>query len=254
MSSFRVATCAVTLDGYGDPKGTALRMTRLLEAASELVRSRVDIFSLPGGYLFASDDAHLATLQEQVKRLAVDRGIDLLVGIDTALKNTHPDPWLVHNGKLGAWAVCASRDGRVVTWRQRSITSEDQHLVSGAVCREEHLVRVAPRVESLICGEIFNGRIRSGLVARRTALVIDQAHIAAGFRVFAAMKILASGGIPSLCSLHADVRGAVKYCYVPGLAGWESKSSRAIDLEIGSRPRLEIKIWECDSAGKILVL
>jgi hypothetical protein len=60
------------------------------------------------------------------------------------------------------------------------------------------------------------------------------------------MKILASGGMSSLCSAHANVRGAVKHCYVPGKAGWESKSSRAIDLDIGREPWLEIKVWEFD--------
>jgi hypothetical protein len=253
MTNFIVATCTVTLDGYADPKGTARRMTLLSDAAFKLSKSGVKLFSLPGGYLFAPSGTDLHKLEKQVKDLAINAGIDLLVGIDVGVKDTHPDTEFIKRGRLPALAVFASRDGRVARWRQRTITSTDQHLVSDAVCHEERLLRVAPRVESLICGEIFNERIRAGLVTRKTTLVIDQAHTAAGFRVFAAMKLLAGNGVSSLCSVHADVGEAVKQCYVPrGQSGWERKSSRAIDLFVGKQPWLEIKVWEFDVSGKIV--
>jgi hypothetical protein len=252
MTSFKLATCTVTLDGHGDPKGTAQRISMLSNAAFKLSQSRIELFSLPAGYLFASNVSDRNALKKQVQRLAIAAGIDLLVGMDETVEDSHPGKKRIGLGRLPALAIFASRDGRVVTWRQRTTNSEDQYRVSDAVCQKERLIRVAPRVESLICGEIFNERIRGGLVDRKTALVIDQAHTAAGFRVFAAMKVLASSGMSSLCSVHAGVRGAVKHCYVPGKPGWRKKSSRASDLDIGKEPRLEIKVWGFDLTGRIV--
>ncbi len=252
VTSFKVATCTVTLNGYADPRGTARRMTFLSNATFELSKSGIELFILPGGYLFASSDTDLHALQKQVEDLAIAAGIDLLVGMDVTAKDPHPDVELIRRGQLGALAIFASRKGRVDRWRQRTSTRENQDLVSDAVCQEERLLRVAPRVESLICGEIFNERIRAGLVVRKTVLVIDQAHTAKGFRVWAAMRVLASSGISSLCSVHADRREAVKYCYVQGQSGWEEKSSREIDLVIGKEPRLEIKVWKFDLNGRII--
>lgn len=249
MARFKIATCTVTLDGYADPKGTARRMTFLMEASSALSKNGIQLFSLPGGYLFASSNADLHTLQEQAKSLATSSNIDLLVGIDLTAKIPHPDAELIRRGQLGALAIFAPRNGHVAIWRQRTSTSDNQHLVSDAVCKEDRLLRVTPRVEGLLCGEIFNKRIRAGLAARKTRLVLDQAHTAAGFRIWAGMRVLAEMGVSSLCSVHADRRGAIKHCYVPALSGWEERSSRAIDLCIGNKPRLEIKVWEFDRSG-----
>jgi hypothetical protein len=75
-------------------------MTLLSKAAFDLAQSGIELFSLPGGYLFASDDTDLHALQKQVERLAIDGGIDLLVGIDTTVKDTHPNADLIRRGQL----------------------------------------------------------------------------------------------------------------------------------------------------------
>ncbi|PYV41227.1 MAG: hypothetical protein DMG09_05105 [Acidobacteria bacterium] len=125
----------MTLDSYADPTGTARRMTLLSEAAFELAQNGIELFSLPGGYLFASSDGNdLQALQKQAGRLAIDCGIDLLVGVDEIVKDTHPDAELIRRSKLGAFAIFASRHGAVANWRQRTITGADQHLISDTVC------------------------------------------------------------------------------------------------------------------------
>ena len=252
MATFKIATCTVSYDGYAHPAGTPTRMALLSSAVSQLSDRGVELFSLPGGYAFASSNSHLNTLQRRLGRLAIDAGIDLVVGVDARVKTASPSEEVIRRGRLGAWAVYASRNGHIVRWRQRSTTRDNQRWVSDAVCEEERLVRQIPRVESLICGEIFNERIRAALIRRNTRLVIDHAHTSQGFRVFAAMKVLARSGVSSLCSVHADLRNAVKHCYVPGPSGRERRSSRETDLEIGSRPRLEIKVWTFDAAGRLL--
>ncbi|MFZ2397452.1 MAG: hypothetical protein WAW31_02065 [Smithella sp.] len=95
MTSFKVATCTVTFDGYQDPRGTARRMTFLSNATFELSKRGIELFILPGGYLFASSDTDLHVLQKQVVDLAIAAGIDLLVGMDVNVKDPHPDMELI---------------------------------------------------------------------------------------------------------------------------------------------------------------
>ena len=251
MNSFKVATCTVSLNGYADPIGATQRMLLLSEAVFELSKNEIQLFCLPGGYFNASSNAHLDVLQRQIKDLATNSGIDLFVGLDMKLKNHEPDIEDIKRGLLPAFSFFVSRDGKVSLWRQRTTNSTNQHFVSDNVCQEERLLRATPRVEGLICGEIFNQRIRSGLIDRKTSIVIDQAHKAFRFRVFGPMKQLAMNGISSLCSVHADVREAVKHCYVPGRPGWVSMSSHKTDKNIGKQPRLEIKYWRFDSSGQM---
>jgi hypothetical protein len=95
-----------------------------------------------------------------------------------------------------------------------------------------------------MCGEIFNARIRAQIISRGTQLVIDLWHYDHGFRVHAAMKVLASQGVTSLCSVQADKVKATKYCYVPNSKGYTARSTIGSDFTIGQRPRVEMKVWK----------
>jgi len=247
---FKVATCTVT--GYTEREDTHLRMVLLSNAVSQLSNIGVNLFCLPGGYLYVSHVDQIHQLKVQIEDLAKSANIDLLVGIDVGLKNNVPADELVHLGQLPAFSFFASRDGRVAMWRQRTTNSTNQHLVSDSVCQEERLLRATPRVESLICGEIFNQRIRDGFRLRNTILVIDLAHTSFRFRVSGSMKSLSKNGISSLCSVHTNSIGGVKYCYVPEQQGNGCKSSRIVDIAVGVLPRIEIKIWKFDLSGRII--
>ena len=251
VDTFKIATCTVTCDGYHDISCTSQRMALLIEATHKLFNFSVSLFCLPGGYFFASNSTDCVTIQRNITNLATNVGIDLLVGLDTDIKTPHPNDELVSRYQLPSFSIFASTDGRSNKWRQRSTTSTNQYLVLDDLCQEERLLCAYPRVEGLLCGEIFNERIHVALSVRNTKILIDQAHIASRFRVFVPMKRLAIKGISSLCSVHADVRGAIKHCYTPGPSGWQRNSSREIDLELGKKPRLEIKIWNFDSSGQI---
>ena len=247
---FKVATCTVT--GYTEREDTHRRMVFLSNAVAQLSNIGVDLFCLPGGYLYVSHNDQIHELKTQIEHLAKNANIDLLVGIDFDVKNNFPTDKLVQLGRLPAFSFFASRDGRVTMWRQRTTNSANQHFVSNNVCQEERLLRATPRVEALICGEIFNQRIRDGISMRNTVLVIDQAHTSFRFRVSGSMKSLTKNGISSLCSVHTNSIGGVKYCYVPEQRGNGSKSSRIIDIEVGALPRIEIKIWNFDLSGQII--
>jgi hypothetical protein len=66
------------------------------------------------------------------------------------------------------------------------------------------------------------------------------------------MKSLSKNGISSLCSVHTNSIGGVKYCYVPEQQGNGCKSSRIVDIAVGVLPRIEIKIWKFDLSGRII--
>lgn len=250
MNTFKIASCTVTYDeDYNAIDGNPQRIGFLSEAADELSKKNVDLFVLPAGYLFSTHNG-IKTLQIKMGKLSTATGIDLLIGVDIEAKNNNPKiENMIKRGKLPFFTIFASRNSSKI-WRQRSTDSNNQYFASDKDCQEERIVRASPRIESIICGDIFNEKIRRGLINREVAIAIDQGHTAAGYRVFVSMKKLADQGITSLCSVHANVHGAVKYCYERNSG--KRYSSRKSDIIIGEKPRLEIKIWEFDLTGKIV--
>jgi hypothetical protein len=248
---FKVATC--TVSGYDEREATLQRRMVLLSDAVPILSNKgVDLFCLPGGYLYVSNEDQIHQLKTQIQQLAKNANIDLLVGIDIGVKNIFQTDDLVQRRQLPSLSLFASWNCQVSIWRQRTTSCTNQYFVSDDVCQEERLLRATPRVEGVLCGEIFNQRIRDGLGMRNTVLVIDQAHISKGFRVFGPMKSLSQNGISSLCSVHTDRREGVKYCYVPDERDNVRKSSRIIDIEVGNFPRIEIKIWKFDLSGRLI--
>lgn len=127
-------------------------------------------------------------------------------------------------------------------WSQRSTNSRNQWQAPKRTCGELRLMKVRnENVAVLMCGEIFNRRIRDALVGYRPKIkiVVDVAHIGAGFRVAQGMKVLARNGLPSLCSVHAHREFAIKYYYSPPKM---CLSSSIRDAYIYGPPRIELKL------------
>ena len=126
-------------------------------------------------------------------------------------------------------------------WRQRSTNSDNQWLVDDKRCKEVRLLMIGDETLGvLICGEIFNERIRDALRKHkpRPEVTADIGHRGAGFRISKGMKKL---GLASMCSLHVQRKGASKPRFIPGV-GYESDSGW--DEVVEGPPRIEIKLWE----------
>ena len=244
----KLATTTVSLEGYGTAAGNEPRLAALRTAIREVSNEGVDLLCLPGGYLSAKSMTHLNELSEELAQEAKRSNLALAVGIDVDKKNLMQD-WTtqIRKGTLPWFAVCWNSVGGNFLWRQRSVRSIDQWEAPEQACSQERTLYVGKaRIEILMCGEIFSQRIRESIVSRKPAVnaVVDLGHTSGGFRVHAAMKVLARGGVHSFCSVHAQRTNAQKYCYA---AGGVKKSIRTPGIVIGSSPRLEIKVWNLDT-------
>ena len=96
----------------------------------------------------------------------------------------------------------------------------------------------------LLCGELFNERIRNALIKRSPKIVVDLVHRGQGFRSAGAMKKLCRYGIASACSAHVRKDDAMKRCYIPSDGKDGNVSIRGFDSIIEGPPRIELKLFE----------
>jgi len=231
-------------------KENETRIKAFCKGLNELKRKEVAFWALPGGYLFARSQSHFKKLADEIVKEAKKRGIAIAVGIDLDEKTSKED-WTeeIKLGKLPWFAVCFTPKSKdYYIWRQRSNTSKNQRATPKEYCLEERVIEIGNKnIEILLCGEIFNKRIRDAAANRNPNAIFDLGHTSAGFRVHSAMKILAKKGIISFCSVHADLFNAMKYCYFPlkNEIGYKSYSTRERDIMITNESlTIEIKIWD----------
>jgi len=223
----KIATCTVSLDGFGDPSGAGERIRLFSEVLNEARRLHVDLLCLPGGYLRAKTFSEKDKFSHVIHNEAKKYKIAIAMGIDVPK----------------SFAICWSPNEDILySWQQRSSTRIDQWNCPAVVCAETRTLPVLNgRVEVLICGEIFNERIRNNILSRKYDLtaVVGLGHKSYRFRVWAGMKKLAEGGLTVMCSVHANRRFAQKYCYTPQ----GSLSTPVPDITFPGPPRLELKLW-----------
>lgn len=235
----KIATCTVS---YAPATDNAARLRAFAEAMNLLSRQEVNLFVLPAGYLYASSWPMLEQLAEHLQRGPAPHRIAFAVGIDLR-PGGRPIGFAEGNG-LTAFTAAWSPQGGGVLWQQRSSSTDNHWTATPAQCNEPRTLQVdGERVEVLTCGEIFNDRIRSSVVARAVPTVVDLGHVSQGFRVHAAMKILTRQGVrTALCSVHCGGWWGQKYCYTSDAA---TRSSRRGDVVLEGNPRLEVAVWDC---------
>jgi hypothetical protein len=236
----KLATCTVSYDGYGETGGSKYRLSLLEDSVKKAKIKKVKLICFPGGYLFGSSKQHLEKLAEEVGRLANQNKISIVTGVNLKKAKDKTDD--IVTTQSSSFAVCATSKNYDI-WYQRSVTSSDK--VPYKICSEIRNIKASGKsVEILICGEIFNSRIRDYFIKRKVNAVVDIAHESLRFRIDGTMKIIANNGIACFCSVHADMKGAMKRAYYPKEL---KKSTRDIDIlvekESAKGPRIEIKFW-----------
>jgi hypothetical protein len=237
----KLANCTVSYDGYNEIGGTEERLNLLEYSVKKAREMNVDIICFPGGYLFGSSEKHLKELAKKISRLADENKIAIVTGVNLKEKDEIKDD--IEKTQSSSFAVCkVPNSEKYNIWYQRSVTSTDR--IPALVCHENRNIKVSGKsVEVLICGEIFNSHIRDSFIKRKLNVVVDIAHEADGFRVERTMGNISKNDIACFCSIHADMRGAMKRaCYPKEI----KKSTRNIDIlvEKSFGPRIEITLWD----------
>lgn len=201
--------------------------------------------AFPGGFLSVNRAGDRKVLSEELVRRAKQSNIAIIFGIDQQTKNVSTD-WLILEKGLTlpyfgyAWSPS---EGIVHCWAQRSSNRRNQWLASDERCNEVRVLRIGGDVIGvLMCGEIFNERIRKAAArySPKPKVIIDVAHIGQRFRVWQGMNKLAELGLSSICTVHAQRKYSRKYCYIPGKG---SMSTSIPDDYVSGPPMIELKSW-----------
>jgi hypothetical protein len=245
----KIATSTVSYEGYGDSAAFESQFAAFKEALEKAKREGVQLLCLPGGYFWVKSDAEFKNAQNRVVQEARRTGIAIAVGIDYSQtekskkeKTRSPSSEsLVRTKALPSFAVAWSPRQHKKSWRQRSVNSKDQRLVSEQDCKKPQVLRVSGRpIEILTCGELFNECIRDSIIARHPSAVVGLSHIGKGFRANRSLQSLARKGMYTFCCTHANLKGAMKRAFAPG---GRKISTRRIDFLTTGEPRIEMKSW-----------
>ena len=229
---------AVTMVGSkAPPEGETQNGNRInaCNQAVDIAKSKdADIVILPCGFLNRENPK--SSRQEIADALidgAKKRNIAIIFGVDDKI-----------DGQAYGYAWTPV-ENMTHCWKQRSSNRRDQWDISQQLCDEVHLLRLdCGAVGMLLCGELFNERIKDALVNKQPKIIVDLVHGGSGFRSKRAMEKLCHGGIASACSAHVQSKRSMKHCYIPGEGNDGDVSTRDFDSIIEGPPRIELKIFE----------
>jgi len=245
-AKLKLAVTTVGRRGPDEDEGCNMERFRAAELAlAKVADLGADLIVLPGGFFTAHSSRARDTIANSLISKAKEIGIAIIFGIDQEVKSLSTDYHReIQSGGLPFYGYAWSPSENVIhCWAQRSTNNQNQWWAPEKACREMRLLGIGDEIVAvLMCGEIFNQRIRQALsnYQPRAKVVVDVAHVGSGFRVWQGMKKLAKLGRASVCSVHVQLEYAVKYCYDPKRG---CLSTRIRDGYVFGPPRIELKLW-----------
>jgi hypothetical protein len=240
---------AITTVGSKGPEDESKNEGRLKAGKLAMAKAKslgADILVLPGGFVvgnnFKSRQQIADVLIEEARslELAVVFGVD-----DHSWPQAYGYAWSPVDKMAYSWEQRSSTRH----WNKRSeqpITLTDNQWEAKWQSYDEVrlLTTEGGLVGVLLCGELFNERIRNALIKMSPRIVVDLIHRGHGFRSTDAMKKFCHYGIASACSAHVQKVGAMKRCYIPGNGNDGNASTIKLDERIEGPPRIELKLFE----------
>jgi len=243
----KLVATTVGRKGPGDVGKNKERLRAAELALEKAIKLRANVLALPAGFFTVHSSEARNGIASSLINVAKQLNIAIIFGVDQEVKNPSKNWELEIRGRGLPWYGYAWSPSENITlphcWSQRSFTSTNQWWASDERCKEVRLLGVGDEtIGILMCGEIFNQRIRNALAEHspRPKAIVDVAHIGSGFRVWQGMKKLVELGLAAVCSVHAQCEHAMKHCYVPEKG---CVSSRIPDAYIYGPPRIELKLW-----------
>lgn len=252
---------AATTVGTKGPETPAQNQQRLEAAKQALIKSKdlgADVLVLPGGFFNTYDSQSGRRIANSLINEAERLGIAITFGVDvdnieskrrgenakskSKITKQTTEWWPDHMYGY-AWSPT---EEMIHYWRQRSTNSDNQRYVDDKRCEEVRLLMIDDEALGvLMCGEIFNERIREALRKHkpRPKVVADLGHEGRWYRVHHGMEALAGDeqGIASMCSLHVQGQNAKKRYCTPS-RGY--MSTNVSDRIVYGPPRIEIKLLD----------
>ena len=198
----RFAQTLVSPHGFRDPAHNPHRLALLREALARLVAEGVELVAIPAGFLTVdSDDAVTGAISDLAA--AVDGcGVAVVGGVDVehpkrGKADVETDELTAANRLpyFGFAAYPTAVSGEIPLWRQASTTSGNADLAPDESLPDRtRLIEFGERtLLPLLCGEVFNWRIRERAAELAPRLVIDLGHIGMGQGLIPATRNVATG-------------------------------------------------------------
>ncbi len=240
---------AITTVGSKGPEDESKNEGRLKAGKLAMAKAKslgADILVLPGGFVVGNNFKS----RQQIADVLIDeaRSLELAVvfGVDD---HSWPQAYGYAWSQVDKMAYSWEQRSSTRHWNKRSeqpITITDNQWEAKRQSYDDVrlLTTEGGLVGVLLCGELFNERIRNALIKRSPRIVVDLIHRGHGFRSTDAMKKLCHYGIASACSAHVQKVGSMKRCYIPGKGNDGNASTIELDDRIEGPPRIELKLFE----------
>ena len=201
-----------------------------------------DILILPAGFLVSNNSKSRQRIADTLIDKARSLELAVVFGVDDdSCQQAYGYAWSPLGNKTHSWEQRSSTrrwnekpsDITDNQWEEELKSYDDARLLT----IESGVVGV------LLCGELFNERIRNALIKKSPKLIVDLVHSGHGFRSTSAMKKLCRDGIASACSAHVQKHNAMKRCYIPGEGCGNVSRPVSKDI-IKGHPRIELELFE----------
>jgi hypothetical protein len=242
---------AITTVGSKGPEDESKNEGRLKAGKMAMSKAKslgAAILVLPGGFVVGNNFKSRQQIADVLIEEARSLELAVVFGVDD---NSWPQAYVY------AWSPV---DKMAYSWEQRSSTrhwnkrseqpntlTDNEWYANLKSYDEVRLITTESGVAGvLLCGELFNERIRNALIkcSPHPKIVVDLIHRGHGFRSASSMKKLCHYGIASACSAHVQKYYAMKRCYIPGKGNDGNVSSREFDSIIDGPPKIELKLFE----------
>jgi hypothetical protein len=198
----------VSADGFRDSTRNPQRLRVLDELLKKATEHDAQLLVVPAGFFAARDQEECDQIVQKASRLAAQASVALIGGVDIGRVDKKSSDTLVARHELPYFGFAVSKSGESSKlWRQVSIRGKHAKLVpDGAIPGEERLIDIAGNsVATLICGELFNERVRESISRRQPDMVIDLGHSGMGQGLIPAMSSVArSSRCPVIHSQHLE--------------------------------------------------
>ncbi len=240
---------AITTVGCKGPEDESKNEGRLKAGKLAIAKAKslgADILVLPGGFVVGNDSRSRQRISDALIDEARSLELAVVFGVDD---HSWPQAYGYAWSPVDKMAYSWEQRSSTRHWNKRSeqpITLTDNQWEAKLKSYDDVrlLTTEGGVVGVLLCGELFNERIRDALIKRRPKIVVDLIHRGHGFRSTGAMKRLCHYGITSACSAHVQKVGAMKRCYIPGKGNDGNASTIGLDDRIEGPPRIELKLFE----------
>lgn len=240
----KLISTTVSYEGFNQPNQTKNLLGVAEQAIEKASKLDSDVLSLPAGLFMCRNSTSVNETALSLIETAKQFNMAIIFGIDQQTKNLS-DNYIqeIIDGKLPFWCYAWSQNDGIKYWNQRSTNRNNQRYASNEICNELRTITVSgEKLAILMCGEIFNLRIRNNLIknSKNIKVVVDTAHEGRQFRIDGSMEILANSDLSSVCSVHVQKECAMKRGYK---AGGMKLSTKGYDSYVFGPPRIEMKLW-----------